>query len=245
VTASLAAADLERVLSVVESCERADDLESYRATTLAALASSVGFRRSTFFLTGPPEPLTTGTDGVQLGFRRSTMEHYVERHRDDPFRADPAVRILRRDGLVSLDQLAGWLRPSEHDYVERFLGPNTIRSQLCLWLDTDASTHGVVCILGDDEAAFDDRDRAILLALRPHLANLLALHLPSAPPGLTAQLSEREQEVVALLAEGHTNAEIARALGISEDTVKKHVSRALAACRVRNRTELTLRWRAS
>ena len=240
---SLDAPDLERVISVVEACERLDGLEAFRATALEALASRVGFRRSTFFLTGPPEPLTSGTDGIQIGFRPSIMDHYVDVHVADPFRAEPAVRILRRSGLASLDQLQDALTPAEREYVDRFLRPNDIRSQLCLWLDTGLSTHGILCVLGDDEGEFDERDEAMLLKLRPHLANLLALRLRQRPDLVhTSILSEREREVAGLVAAGLTNREIARRLGIGEDTVKKHVSRALAALHVRNRTELSVAW---
>jgi serine/threonine-protein kinase PknK len=42
------------------------------------------------------------------------------------------------------------------------------------------------------------------------------------------QLTEREQEVLALMAEGRTNAGIARRLWITEGTVEKHVRRIMA-----------------
>ena len=43
-----------------------------------------------------------------------------------------------------------------------------------------------------------------------------------------AQLSPREQEVLALVAEGHSNAAIARTLGLSEAAVGKHIGSLLA-----------------
>lgn len=42
------------------------------------------------------------------------------------------------------------------------------------------------------------------------------------------RLSKREREVLALIAEGHSNAAIARALTVSEAAVSKHVGAILA-----------------
>lgn len=52
------------------------------------------------------------------------------------------------------------------------------------------------------------------------------------------ELTEREREVAALLVQGRTNPEIARALFVSEAAVKKHVHALLHKFGVRNRTEL-------
>jgi DNA-binding NarL/FixJ family response regulator len=51
-------------------------------------------------------------------------------------------------------------------------------------------------------------------------------------------LTEREAAVTRLVVRGRGNAAIARELGISESTVKKHVSRVLDKCGVRSRTQL-------
>lgn len=51
-------------------------------------------------------------------------------------------------------------------------------------------------------------------------------------------LSEREKEVVVLLAKGYTNQEIAADLCISEVTVKKHLTAVFRKLNVRNRTQL-------
>ena len=50
-------------------------------------------------------------------------------------------------------------------------------------------------------------------------------------------LSQREQEVLALIRQGQRNREIARALRISEATVHKHVQNILEKLNARNRTE--------
>ncbi|MDQ3723170.1 MAG: helix-turn-helix transcriptional regulator, partial [Actinomycetota bacterium] len=53
----------------------------------------------------------------------------------------------------------------------------------------------------------------------------------------SGELSAREREVLELLAEGMSNAQIARALFIAEKTAGHHVSSILAKLGVRNRAE--------
>ena len=58
-----------------------------------------------------------------------------------------------------------------------------------------------------------------------------------------APLTEREQEVARLVAEGATNREIAQVLFLSSKTVERHVSNAFKKVGVRNRAELASRLR--
>ena len=62
---------------------------------------------------------------------------------------------------------------------------------------------------------------------------------PSPVAGLDA-LTSREREVLAELTKGRSNREIARALGVSEKTVKAHVSSVLAKLGVQDRTQAAL-----
>lgn len=55
-------------------------------------------------------------------------------------------------------------------------------------------------------------------------------------------LTGREREVVALVAEGLSNRQVARRLGISEKTVKAHLTSAFATIGVTDRVQATLWW---
>jgi DNA-binding CsgD family transcriptional regulator len=60
--------------------------------------------------------------------------------------------------------------------------------------------------------------------------------------GLNGLLTRRELEVVAMLAEGETNARIAQRLVVSEDTVKSHVKHILRKLGVHNRSQAVSRY---
>jgi DNA-binding NarL/FixJ family response regulator len=71
----------------------------------------------------------------------------------------------------------------------------------------------------------------------------LATQTPSPAESLVEPLSERELEVLGLIAEGKTNREIASALYIAEGTVKNHVTNILGKLSVRDRTQAALKAR--
>jgi DNA-binding NarL/FixJ family response regulator len=101
----------------------------------------------------------------------------------------------------------------------------------------------------------DEPPRALLEAIRSaangqtvlatDLAVRLAHALRSTPDlrGLRRRaqaLTGRQREVLALLADGRSNREIAKALFVSEGTVKNHVTQILQALDVRDRTRLAV-----
>lgn len=72
------------------------------------------------------------------------------------------------------------------------------------------------------------------------LLDRFAPQLPTGPLRATdgrtlPNLTQRENEVLLLVAKGHSNAEIAATLGIGEVTVKTHVARVLTKLGLRNR----------
>jgi DNA-binding NarL/FixJ family response regulator len=86
---------------------------------------------------------------------------------------------------------------------------------------------------------FSERDRALLTLLRPHLhqAYLDAGRRRHPVP----QLTLRQWELLRLVATGHTNAQIARRLGVSEGTVRIHLQNIYARLHVSSRTAAVTR----
>jgi DNA-binding NarL/FixJ family response regulator len=113
---------------------------------------------------------------------------------------------------------------------------------------TDASTVLPAVRAGAAGYVYKDVDPAALAAavravhaghvlLHPDVAGMLAAGEP-ADGGVP--LTAREREVLAEIARGRSNREIARALAVTEKTVKTHVSAVLAKLGVQDRTQAAL-----
>ena len=102
---------------------------------------------------------------------------------------------------------------------------------------------GLACrALGDEDTAVLELDaaRSVFeeLGAMPDLTRVSSL-TPSAVRGDTHGLSERELEVLRLVAAGKTNREIASALVVSQHTVARHVQNIFGKLGVSSRTAAT------
>ncbi len=80
--------------------------------------------------------------------------------------------------------------------------------------------------------------------ISPRIATLLLRRIQDAESGRpvdNVHLSLRERDVLALLAEGKANSEIAEALRISPSTVRHHISNILIKLQVQNRVQAAVR----
>lgn len=85
------------------------------------------------------------------------------------------------------------------------------------------------------DSAFTERDRLLLTLLRPHLAS--TRDRIEAERRTVHDLTTRQLELLRRVAMGHTNRQIARDLGVSEGTVRKHLENVYRRLDVQSRTE--------
>ena len=89
-----------------------------------------------------------------------------------------------------------------------------------------------ILISGYQGGDFDARDHLVLRLLRPHLdAAFRRLAYP------TPTLTPREAEVLSHVRDGKSNVQIARALGVAESTVIKHLEHIFNHTGAQNRTQ--------
>jgi DNA-binding NarL/FixJ family response regulator len=75
------------------------------------------------------------------------------------------------------------------------------------------------------------------------LMDFFARPAPRADPAAFPELTEREQEILELIAQGRSNADITAALVLSPKTVRNHVSNIFSKLQVRDRAEAIVRAR--
>ncbi len=132
-------------------------------------------------------------------------------------RAVPSARILVLTSFAEDDKVFPAIKAGAHGYLLKDTSPQELLR------------------------AIRDVDRG-QPSMHPTIARKLMLELqqPSTLPRTEAPLTERELEVLNLVAQGLTNQEIADRLFVSERTVRTHVSNILSKLHLANRTQAAL-----
>jgi DNA-binding NarL/FixJ family response regulator len=137
---------------------------------------------------------------------------------------DPGVRVIALTTYADDESVLGALRAGARGYLTKDAGAEDIRAAILTVAAGEAALdpavqHHVVSALAD-----------------PHARGSEAALDPDTPP-LPDNLTPREAEVLALIAEGLTNAEIAERLVVSPTTVKSHINHLFAKARLRDRAQ--------
>lgn len=241
---ALCKADYERAFDVLESCDTAGSLPDFKEQMVEALRRHFALQHVSFFagatfhnVFGDLAPLTEGNTARML-------PEYQERwSRHDVFGTPVAMRQLVSSGVSSLSELKarGTLPAAAEAYVRHFLHATWgMECAAALQLELPG---GHTALVGMFDPHADKLGAAELGTLRLLSRQLSAISrsLPvSRPKAALAGLSDRQRQVVQLVANGLSNADIAETLSLAEDSVKKHVSRILAATGCQSRMELAL-----
>jgi DNA-binding CsgD family transcriptional regulator len=166
------------------------------------------------------EPRGPVTSAVREGQRRYAHQ-------------DPLVPVVGARKYSDYLSRREFHRLGLYAYVARPLG---VEDMFRLWLEPDGSGRARLEFDRPDRA-FRERDRSVLDLLLPHLRQFRINAVHRRQPAIAdGQLTAREREVLALVDEGRTNAEIARLLWISRETVRKHLENVYDKLGVHSRT---------
>lgn len=145
-------------------------------------------------------------------------------------------RHSREHRALMISDLASSAALHRLDYYQYALRPLGIEHQMRLWL---AAPPGVARYFFVDRTGasgdFTERERSLLQLLRPTLSAIRGRFDADGGPSVEG-LSDRESEILAWVARGKTNGEIAALLVVSPHTVRTHLEHAYAKLGVHCRT---------
>ncbi len=135
----------------------------------------------------------------------------------------PAVKVVVLTSFADFDHILPALRAGATGYILKDVHPDQLAEAI------RGAYNGNVLLSPD-----------ISTNLMERVASLSAPSADPAPPEGLDRLTGREREVLAAVAQGMSNKEIATLLHISEKTVKSHMTRILGKLELNDRTQAAL-----
>lgn len=222
---------------LVEAIDRAGTVPDLRDTVLAAF-SYAGFEAAYFLAPVVSDP-RVGRVLTNAGFPRE----WEDRYRKEFYLIDPIAThaITRRGAFRWPDDLADApIKPAERDYLTLLAGYGMERGVGVPCFGPFARTGFVGVSLPRPEVEIDQR-AILMVEIVARLSHQRYLRLIDPFPGGTPNLSDREIEVLSLIAQGKSNAVIAQLLDISSSSVDIYVKRIFAKMDVADRTSASVR----
>jgi DNA-binding NarL/FixJ family response regulator len=178
-------------------------------------------------------------DIAVVGEAADGREAVVQAHELQPDVVLMDVRMPRLDGVQATREIVGWPRRPRVLVLTTFDLDEVVDDAL------DAGADGFLLKRATPEQLIDGIRTVVAgdaLVAPAVTRRLLAAYAARRPPDrdqlrLAAHLTEREADILRALADGRSNAEIAREVWLSPETVKTHVKSILAKLGVRDRTQ--------
>jgi DNA-binding CsgD family transcriptional regulator len=226
--ARLSDADLRKMLGLLRAAGEVDGPQPFPAPVLEALrelvpCDVVAFHersdRPERVLVWAGEPVGEMTPEIREAHRRL--------HHEDPVRRVDGARRLS-----DVIRMREFRRSDFYNLVHRPLGIETM-----LWFYLDPRETDARFELDRSGSDFRERDRRVLELLVPNLRQFLRAARRRVPAVASGDpLTPRERTVLAHVADGRTNGEVAQLLGISPLTVRKHLENVYEKLGVHTRT---------
>ena len=230
---ALAERDVRAALGIVEAAAAAQNGSPFGHELLDALREAIPADSAEYFecrlhedsslhLSSPFDPWADQTEDEGRDAMAVACGTYPLRDVDLASSPEP----LRITDIVSTRALR------RTAYYTLMMRPFGVEHEVKLWLPAPPRHTHFFSLLRGPGSDFTDRDVGLLSLVRPHLARLRARWERTPRP---AQLTERELEVLELVAQGLTNRQVAARLFISTGTVRTHLEHVYEKLGVRTR----------
>lgn len=251
-TTLLSAADFEQVIQALDELYDLCPLDEFPARVLGLVPRLIGSDLASYNEINPAlDRAVFDTDHDRERF--ASFAEIFDRHLNE----HPLITHYQQTGDGRALKISDFLTQQAFHRLgiySEFFRPLGVEHQLVVTLPSGPRSLVIGLALNRSKPDFSERDRTLLELLRPHLARAYAnstilsslrdqLELlrngradNDAPDDRIAALTARERTLLALVAHGLTNKEIAGELGIATATVKKHLEHVYAKLGVRTRT---------
>jgi DNA-binding CsgD family transcriptional regulator len=228
---ALAERDVRHALGIVEAAAATQNGSPFGTELLDAMLGAIpafNVEYGEWWFREPPTVLVCRPSDLWVGLGELAMRE-PEVLTTDPLwsvRRATSIEPLRISDVVSVRAFR------QTAFYSVFMRPYGVEHALTLWLPAPSGQARCFAFVRGPGKDFGNRDVAMLRLLRPYLARLRARWERAPRP---AQLTERERDVLELVAQGLTNRDVARQLFISPLTVRKHLEHVYEKLGVRTR----------
>lgn len=242
----------EIVNEIAVALYAAKNRESMRRAFLSHLMRLIPFELADFSLTAPQEdePYRLVDPVVVSRFEDHRTVGFTELYEMGYYKLDyvswifshPKSMVYRESDLID-DKVR-----KESRFYRHYLARYDLGNVAGISIISGGKLRGAVTLYKSEQSGdFSGRDLYILKQLMPHLQNVLAEDSGSEEKERNEsvrvlkyryRITGKEMEVIALILQGCSNAEIASARGISQNTVKSQVADIFGKTGVKSRTQL-------